>query len=471
MKSLLAKNIAWSAYGVVLTQAITFITLLILIRNLTPSDFGLVNMVVIIAGFANVIADFGFGQALIQNKEAKEIDYSTVFWVNIVLGSMIAIVIFFSSGYISSLYGHKELALITRVLSIKYIFSSTIIVQKIWLQKNLNFKLNANIDIAVNTLTSIITVLAVYLGFGYWSLVLQTIAESLFAMILFALYVNWKPTFHFSISSLKKLSKFSTDIFLNQSLFYWTSNLDKILIGKFLGNSALGVYKNAFAVINKPVAILSSTLLRVLFPSYSLLQNNIPELRSIVIKLFKAIGIIVIPSCLVLYLSANFIISTYLNTDWLESIPLVKIFSLAAIPFAFSSITSPVYLALGRSRLILTINLVTRSLLIILVYVALNKGLIAIAYVVLGINLLRLLIDIIQFRSLLGIKMIGYKFSFDLSSITFLLLSFELILFLLQGNVDSLANLALLLVITYLLVMTNLITNFSRKFQKFVPFK
>ncbi|MCB9321716.1 MAG: oligosaccharide flippase family protein [Lewinellaceae bacterium] len=89
MKSLLAKNIAWSAYGVVLTQATTFITLLILIRNLTPSDFGLVNMVVIIAGFANVIADFGFGQALIQNKEAKEIDYSTVFWVNIVLGSMI----------------------------------------------------------------------------------------------------------------------------------------------------------------------------------------------------------------------------------------------------------------------------------------------------------------------------------------------------------------------------------------------
>ena len=102
---------------------------------------------------------------------------------------------------------------------------------------------------------------------------------------------------------------------------------------------------------------------------------------------------------------------------------------------------------------------------------ALNKGLIAIAYVVLGINLLRLLIDIIQFRSLLGTNMIGYKFSFDLRSITILLLSFELILFLLHGNVDSFANLAFLLVITYLLVMTNLVTRFSRKFQKFVPFK
>ncbi|MCB9222437.1 MAG: lipopolysaccharide biosynthesis protein [Ignavibacteria bacterium] len=462
MSKTLLKNIAWSAYGVVLNQIITFITLIVLIKHLTPSDFGLVNMVIIIAGFANTLSDFGFGQALIQYKEASTIDYSTVFWFNLFLGISISTTLFLFSSLISSFYGNTLLIPITKLLSIKYIFSSAIIVHKIYIQKNLNFRLNANIDIFVNILTSLLTVIAVYLGFGYWSLVLQTVSESIFAMLLFSIYVKWKPTFKFSISSFKKLSKFSIDVFLNQSFFYWTANLDKILIGKYLGDFSLGIYKNAFSVINKPISILSSTLLRVLFPSYSMLQNNITELRSIVLKLFKTIAIIVIPTCTILYLSADFIIRNYLSNEWTQSIPLVKIFSIAAIPFAFSSITSPVYLALGKSRLILFINLITRSILILLTYLALQKGLNAIAYVLLFINIIRLIIDIIQFRNILKIKDIKFKFGLKINNLSLVSLSLILTTYLINNQINSIFELSFLLVITYSLVFISLYTSYKK---------
>jgi O-antigen/teichoic acid export membrane protein len=190
------------------TLAITFLANIVLARRLSEDDFGVVGLLTVFVALAGTILDAGLGTALIQKKNPKKIDYSTVFVFNIAISSFIYFAIFFAAPLIANYYDESILVDIVRVQSIVLCVNAFRIVQYNILIKQLQFKRLTLIDIGSALTGSVIGVVLAYSGFGVWSLVINNIVYSLVFTIIINLIATWRPSFQFSYKSFKQLFSF-----------------------------------------------------------------------------------------------------------------------------------------------------------------------------------------------------------------------------------------------------------------------
>lgn len=404
LKGNITKGLGWTAIGSLGKEIFAFFTLLLLLRYLSPSDFGLVNMVAVVAGFSMILMDFGFGQALIKDPEPTTLDYSSVFWLNVITGVVLSIILFFSAPLIATFYKQPDLLKITQVLSLQFFFSGFVVVQKIILQKSLNFRLLSIVEFCSIVGACIIAIIFAVRGFGYWSIVFQVISEVVFALILCLIFVPWKPSFSFSKASIKKLAGFSLDVFYNRSLFYWTASIDKILIGKFLGDTALGVYKNAGSIIFRPLSNFLGILSKVMFPALSKIQDDKEKLNKVYVEAVTGSMLMVTPLLFLIYLNIDFVVEKYLREEWYKAVGLVKLFCIALSPIIITSQSEAMFLALGKTRLMFKINILARLTLVFGVIVGLYFGLEGVVIGLFVSYFLRLILDILFFKKLINLK-------------------------------------------------------------------
>ena len=358
--------------------AIVFIV--ILSRILTPNDFGLVGMVTVFTAFSGVLLDFGFGQALIQKQNASQTDYSSVFWLNIAVGLLLNLVIIICAPLIVSFYDNEALYFLTILNSFTFTFTSLGIVQRVLLTKRMDFKTLAKVDIIAMLIAGCSAVILAYNMYGPTALVAQTLLLAIFRTALMWYYAHWRPSFKFELSSIRSIFNFSINLFGNSSFNYFTSNVDKLLIGKFLGGSELGLYKNAFSLVVRPIATLNATVYRVLFPSFSTIQDNLPKIKSVYLKMASAIFYIIGGLMTLLWINSNNVIPFIFGDSWIAMIPVFKVMCVTGIFFSLTAINANVFLALGRSDILFRINASCRVITIIGIIVGLYWGIQGVAY-------------------------------------------------------------------------------------------
>ena len=405
-ESLKVKTISsmlWSTLGKFGTMGIQFITNMVLARLLMPADFGTIGMLSIFIVLAETFIIGGFGQALIQKKNPTHIDYTTVFYWNLIASVVMYGLLYFFSPIISRFYEMPQLGSVVRVYGLVLIISAFSIVQNNQLQKNLRFKdLSMRNITAASFGTAVSIVMALY-GFGVWSLVASHLVNAIISVVLLWRLSSWRPTLNFSWQSFRELFSFGSLMALSSLLDQFFKEMQGLIIGKWYSAADLGYYSQAKKLENLPTSSLSQIVSQVTFPVFSKLQDDKVKLKTGVRKCTAAVTYLNFPLNILLIIIAAPLIRMLYGPNWEQSILYFQLLNIYGLFYAITTMNNTIIKSLGQSKIFLYIKIIQRLVGLLLI-------LIGASYSILG-----LLIGVISsvvfnyiFTSSVNKKLLGY---------------------------------------------------------------
>lgn len=388
LKQKTISGMIWNAVGRFGTMAISFISNIVLARLLLPSDYGAVAMLNIFIAMSDILIVGGFSSALIQKKDAKPIDYNSVFYWNIVMSVVLYVVIYLSGPAISRFYNMTELTKILRVQSLSIVITALSAVQTNILTKELKFKVLTKRNIIASVCGTTGAIAMAFMGFGVWSLVASSLISGVVSVLLLWGMSDWRPTLEFSWSSIRELFAFGGLMMLSSIVTKLYSELQGLIIGKHYSASDLGYYNQAKALERIPVESLSNIVRQVTFPVYSKLQDNKELLLSAVRKNVIALTYLTIGMLALLIVIADPLIHLLYGDRWATSIPYFQILCIAGFVSPINGSNTNIIKSLGKSKLFFYIHLFYKSIGIIALVIGIRFGVTGILWSVVLISYL-----------------------------------------------------------------------------------
>ncbi len=309
-------------------------SLMIMARLLDPKDFGLVGMVTAVIGVFNVFRDFGLSAAAIQRETITVEQSSTLFWINLLVGAVLGLIALTLGPFIAAFYHEQHLIRVTAVLATAFLFNAAAVQHSALLERQMRFVALAAIDtLSLLVSTSVGIGMALH-GFGYWSLVATTTVTPLVFAIGVWLTSGWipgRPRRHMGILSMMR---FGGTLTLNGLIMYFAMNLDKVLLGRFWGVDALGLYGRAYQLINIPTDNLNNAAGGVVFAALSRLQNEPRRMRSYFLKGYSLVLSLTVPIAFISGLFGSDIIHVFLGPKWSSAIPVFRLLTPTTLGFA-----------------------------------------------------------------------------------------------------------------------------------------
>lgn len=384
----------WEFSGKLISNGMGFIISIFLARLLEPSEFGLIAMVMVVIGIASVFSDSGLSVALIQRR-IRPIHYSSVFYFNIVIAACLTLLTFFSANWIAKFYNNEELIPLVQVLSLSFLIGAFSSVQNIRLQKELNFALITKINITASLLSGVVAIILAFNGAKVWSLVIQTLLSGIILNILFWYFSKWKPESLFSMKALIQLWSFGFNIFLNRFLDAIVYRIDVLIIGKLYTPATLGFYNRSKALNDLIISYSAGSIVIILFPLLSKIQNDLVRFQNIIIKLFGTVAFVTFLLLGIFYLISEELIVLLFSEKWLQSVGYFKVLILAGFHYPLSYILITVLTSRGKSKLYLYNGLITKTIYACNLYIGFLwgidgflYGLIVVSFLNLGINMI-----------------------------------------------------------------------------------
>ena len=334
-------------------------SLMILARLLGPKDFGLVGMVTAFTGVLLWFRDFGLSAAAVQRATVTQEQISTLFWINVTLGSLLALVAVAMAPAIAAFYREPELFWVTTVLATGFLFNSAGVQHSALLQRQLRFTVLAVISVVSLIVGTAIGVGGARAGYGYWALVAMTVTQPLIATIGFWIATGWIPGIPHRRVGIRSMLHFGGTLTLNGLVAYVAYNAEKVMIGRFWGVDAIGIYGRAYQLVTIPTENMNSAVGDVAFSALSRLQNDPIRLRSYFLKGFSLVLGLTLPTTIVCALFADDVVLFFLGPNWKDTAAIVR---LLAPTMAILAIINPL------GWLIYSMGLVARGLKIALVF-------------------------------------------------------------------------------------------------------
>ena len=345
-----ASGMVWTALQKYSTMFIQFISGIILARLLTPYDYGCIGMLMIFIVVAESFIDGGFGSALIQKKQPTQEDYSTIFFWNIGMATVLYTILFFSAPAIARFYKIPLLCSVLRVQGLILFIYAFNIVQRNQLQKRLRFKILSVVSIISSVIALIVTIVMAYHGFGVWSLVAQVLIIAAIPAIVFWFYVKWRPLRVFSWKSFKELFSFGFYMFLTHVINQFGQQIQGLLIGKMYNPSTMGFYSKAYGAERLASTSISQVLTQVTYPLYAEVQDDKVKLAGMIKRLTMTLAYITFPLMFVLLLCAKPIFVLLYSDRWLSSVPYFQVLCIAGLAYCLQSVNFQSIAAIGKSK-------------------------------------------------------------------------------------------------------------------------
>ena len=365
----------WSFTERFLIQFIQIVLQIVLARILFPSDFGLIGMITIFIVVSKLFADSGLTSALVQKKNRTEEDYSTVFYFNFIVCLVSYLLIFIGAPYISAFYHTPELTLIIRVFFVSVIIDSFTSIQITKLRIALDFKKKAITNLFAVVISGGIGVWMAYSGYGVWSLVLQTIINSLVTLILLTALVRWKPLLIFSKSSFNQMFGFGSKMLGAMLLDAITDNLYTFMLGRFFSTAKVGFYTKGLQMPSVIAVALSSILDNVTYPVMASIQDNKGFLIGVYRRLVRMVSFLIIPAMFGLAFISEPFVRKFFTEKWMPAVVLMQWVCFSRIFTLVSLLNMSLLNATGRSDLFLKINLIRFPLTIGILIITIPQGL------------------------------------------------------------------------------------------------
>lgn len=361
LKQKATAGIVWTALQKYTMMFIQFISGIILARLLTPYDYGCIGMLSIFMVLAEAFIDGGFGSALIQKKRPTQEDYSTIFYWNLVMATLMYAVLFISAPAISRFYKIPLLCDVLRVQGLVLFIYAFNIVQQNQLKKKLNFKVLSIVTITTALIALGVTIFMAYRGFGVWALVAQNMITAAIPAIVFWFFIKWRPIWAFSWQSFKELFGFGFYMFLTHLINRFGQQLQGLLIGKVYNASTMGYYSKAQGTEELASTSISKVMTEVTYPLYAEAQDDKIALQNMVKRLTMTLSYITFPLMFILLLCAKPIFVLLYSDRWLQSVPYFQILCIAGLAYCLQSVNFQTISAIGKSRTLFLWTLLKRT--------------------------------------------------------------------------------------------------------------
>ena len=344
------------------TQGVQFIVQIVLARLLLPEDYGVIAIVSVFILLSSVFVQSGLNSALIQKKDADELDFSTVFYLSLFIAAVLYIIIFIAAPFISDFYNMKELGKILRILSITLFFGAFNSIQNAHISRNMRFKKLFISSLGAIVLSGILGIVAAYLGWGVWALVLQQFTNQLFVMMIMWLTVKWRPKLLFSFKRMKILYSYGWKILASSLINTLYQDIRTLIVGRIYSSAMLGYYNRGKQFPNIIVINIDGTIQSVMFPALSSNQDNTKRIKEMVRRSIVISSYIIFPLMVGLGVVAEPLVKIVLTEKWLPSVPFLQIFcaSFALRPIHGANLQA--IKALGRSDVFLKLEIIKKVL-------------------------------------------------------------------------------------------------------------
>lgn len=322
----------------------------VLARLLTPEDYGVITIAMVFIAFFNVLSDVGVGVAVIQRKDLSEKDLDSLYSLCIYIGLFLATILFISSGTIGDFYDNTQLKSVCKLLCLLVLFTCARIVPMNLLYREKRFKYIAFTNLAVNVASGIAAILAALIGWGVYALVLSQISSALLLFLIYSYKFRCHFSFRFNLSPFKRIFSYSSYNFAGTVFIFFTQNIDKLLVGKFIGASPLGFYEKSFNLVFLPITNITFVITPVLHPLFSEFQNNLRVLSEKFFKIIRHLALISFPLSVLLYFISKELILLFYGDQWGPAIEPFKIMSLSVSLLILDTTVGSIYNAANQTK-------------------------------------------------------------------------------------------------------------------------
>jgi polysaccharide transporter, PST family len=360
-----ARGASVTAAGLIIRILVQAVGLVVLARILSPTDFGLVAMVVAIVSVGDILRDFGLSYAAVQAPTLSTKQRSNLFWLNSAFGAAIGAAVFGLSWPIADLYNDPRLVPITQVVAITFVVNGIGSQYRASLQRSLSFGSLALAETAGQMTSVSVGIIAAMHGLSYWSIVIQLVMHPVVVVAILVAVSGWLPRGFYRHQNTKHFLVFGWRVMAVQTLTYASANVDTVVIGLKFGPTALGYYNRAFQLMAVPVIQLANGMVRVAVPVLAKLQSDAARMDQYLIRAQTALLSFMLFILVALASLTEPIVIIVLGPNWVESASILRILAIAGI---FQTLTYPLdwaFMALGLTRVQLVQALVSRPLLII----------------------------------------------------------------------------------------------------------
>lgn len=382
LKKDLSIGVAYNAVSKYSGIIVSLIVSAILARLISPEDFGIIAVAMVIIAFFSVFSDLGIAPAIIQNKNLTKDNLSDIFSFTVWLGIILSVCFFLSSSAIASYYKIGKLVHICQLLSVNLFFVTVNIVPNALLYKNKEFRFIAIRTFIIQLAGGFISVIAALNGAGLYALLINPIFSSIALFIVNILHHPQKIKLRLDFLSLKIIFSYSSYQFLFNLINYFSRNLDKLLIGKYMGMVPLGYYEKSYRLMMLPLQNISYAITPVMHPIFSDFQNDLKKLSSSYLKIIRLLAFIGLPLSVLLWFTSREIVLIIFGDQWYDSIPVFQILSLSVGVQIILSTSGSIFQAANATRLLFISGLISTILNVagILIGIFIFNSLIAIAW-------------------------------------------------------------------------------------------
>lgn len=371
LKKRTAKGIAWSAIEKFTRQGLMTFFSIIVARQLSPSDYGLVAMLTIFLTVAQIFVDSGFVEALIQKQNRTEIDFSTTFWFNIGVALLIYTILFLISPFIANFYDEPLLKDLLVWMALIFVINAFRTVQQAKLNIAMDFRRQAWISIISISISGCVGIWMACHDFGVWTLVWQPLLQNFLNVALLWISTKWMPSLVFSHSSFKDLFSFGSRLLMSRTLHAIYTNGSFLLIGKFYSPTITGLYSQSTQMTSFVPVAINDIVARVAYPIECELQDNEKELQRRFFQMLRMTCFVLFPLMMGLAALAEPTVRLLLTEKWIDTVPLIRILCFAWIWWPASNMSWQLLNAKRRSDYCLKAEIIKKTIAIIILILSL----------------------------------------------------------------------------------------------------
>lgn len=402
VKNSILKNFIWRFAERCGAQLVTFIVSIVLARILAPEDYGTIALVTVFTTILQVFVDSGLGTALIQKKDADDLDFSSVFYFNFAVCLILYLGMFIAAPFIAKFYNDVSLTPVVRVISLTIVMSGIKGIQQAYVSRHMMFKRFFFSTIGGTIFSAFFGIALAYAGFGVWALVAQQLSNTVIDTLILWLTVKWRPKLMFSWTRLKGLLKFGWKLLVSALLDTGYSNLRNLIIGKMYSSSDLAFYNQADKFPKVIVTNINTSIDSVLLPTMSSAQDDRERVKNMTRRAIKTSTYVMAPLMMGMAFCAEPIVHLVLADKWLPCVPYLRIFCITYMFWPIHTANLNAINAMGRSDWFLKLEVIKKIMGMTILLSTMWFGVMAMAYSLLVSNVLSQIINSWPNRKLLN---------------------------------------------------------------------
>ncbi len=379
-KSKVLSSLFWKLMERGGTQGVQFLVQVVLARLLAPDEYGTIAIVLVFINLAQVFVQSGLNTALIQKKQADEVDFSSVFYVSLFISLVLYGLFFLTAPYIAGFYGDPILTSVLRVLGFILFFGAFNSIQNAYISRNMMFKKLFYSSLGAVVLSGIAGIVAAYMGLGIWALVIQQLVNQASTTIIMWFTVKWRPKLMFSFVRVKTLFAFGWKLLVSSLIDVFYKDLRTLIIGKIYTSSMLGYYNRGDSFPKVIVSNINGSIQSVMLPTLSAFQDNKKRIKEMMRRAIVTSSFLIFPMMIGMAVVAEPMVKLILTDKWLSAVPFIRIFCISYTLWPIHTANLQAINAVGRSDIFLKLEITKKVVGLIILGVSLPFGVYALAF-------------------------------------------------------------------------------------------